>query len=82
MHGPLGGDEDQGAGADCGMTADGVPAACPLSRSTPGTYGHSRRPLFPRGLPPPDPRSQGPRSPPVLQPPTGLRPAPFLEGPR
>jgi hypothetical protein len=61
MHGPLGGDEDQGAGADCGMTADGVPAACPLSRSTPGTYGHSRRPLFPGGGRPPTsaPRGSG-----------------------
>jgi hypothetical protein len=25
-----------------GATADGVPVACPISRSTPGNYGHSR----------------------------------------
>jgi hypothetical protein len=51
MHGPLGGDEDQGAGADCGMTADGVPAQ-PVNT---GNLRSLPKASLPRGLPPPDP---------------------------
>jgi hypothetical protein len=43
MRSSLGGDEDQGAelpGVE--RTADGVPAACPIGRSTVGTHGPSR----------------------------------------
>jgi len=78
MHRPLDGDEDQGAGADCGMTADGVPAQ-PVNT---GNLRSLPKASLPRGLPPPTPLLGAPVAPGASTPYRPAQPAPFLEGPR